>query len=77
MYISTDAFTAGIRPVHLRGKKTRFRILVDRKIAYTHCGYDGMLCEITGVEKYSYTGNDYKYDLLNLVERLENGRNAR
>lgn len=71
MYISTDAFTTGINPRYLRYKKTRFRRLANRKIAYTRCGYDGMSCDITGVERYSDTGNDYKYDVLNLVERLE------
>ena len=71
MYISKDAFTTGISPGHLRHKKTRFRRLADRKITYTRCGYDGMSCDITGIERYANTGNDYKYDLLNLVERLE------
>ena len=68
MFTSPDTYTSGIRPGHLRYKKTILHKLRHRMAMSIN---DGMNVDISGVEKFTSTGNDYVFDVINLVHRLE------
>lgn len=68
MYTPSVTYTSGIQPLHLRYKKMTLRKLKTLKVAES---IDGMDVDITGVEKFSRTGNRYIFDVIHLVHHLE------
>lgn len=68
MFASTCTYTSGIQPCHLQYKKMTLCKFITRKEAISN---DGMVVDITGVEKYTSSGNRYIFDVIHLVHRLE------